>query len=200
MEHLDSDDRNKLFSILPEDVASDVLPEVEDVLMEDILEELDTSKIAKLVDEMDSDDATDLLNELPTDKVNEVLSKVDEEHSEEIQELLHYPEDSAGGIMAKEYVAVNANCTVQEAIEELRRNHDEDEITDIYTCYVVDDFETLVGLVNLVTLVLADPAMLLRDIMNEEVFAVDSTIDQEEVAQIFRKIQPCFSPGCQFAP
>ncbi len=194
MEHLNSENRSKLFNILPQDVASDVLPEVEDVLREDILEELDTSKIAKLVEEMESDDATDVINELPAEKASEVLDQVEDEYSEEIQELLHYPEDSAGGLMAKEYVAVNADCTVEQAIEELRRNHEEDEVEDIYTCYVIDDFDTLVGLVSLVNLVLAKPKALLRDIMDEEVFAIDSNVDQEEVAQIFEKYNLVSAP------
>jgi len=177
--------RSTVFSLLLAEPASEVLSELEDALKEDILEDLDTRKIAELVSEMDSDDATDLVSELPHEKASEVLSHVEDEYSEDIQELMHYPEDTAGGIMAKEYVAVNQDFTVEEAINELRSKRE--DVEDIYQCYVVDDAGRLVGFVPLKELILAEPNTLFRDIMDTDVFAIDKDMDQEEVALIFEK-------------
>jgi magnesium transporter len=185
IERLDSKYRRTVFSLLLPEVASDVLTELEDALKEDILKELDSSRIAALVSEMDSDDATDVVLELPEEKVSEVLAQVEEESSEEIQELLHYAEDTAGGIMAKEFVAVNQNCSVEEAIDELRRKRE--EVEEIYQCYVVDDAAKLVGFVPLKELILAKPRSIIKDIMDTDVFAIEREMDQEEVAHIFDK-------------
>lgn len=192
IERLDSENREKVFSLLPAEVASEVLSELEEAPKEELLEELDSSQIARLVNEMESDDATDLVLELSEDKASEVLSKVQEANSEDIKELLHYPEDSAGGIMAKEYVAVNANCTVDEAIEELRKMRE--EVEEIYQCYVIDDDGKLVGYVPLKNLILADSHTLVRDIIDEDVFAIDRAMDQEKVARIFEKYDLVSAP------
>ncbi len=192
LEHLEPEERQKVFSLLPPEKASEVLTELENVLKEDLLEALDTNRIAELVNEMDSDDAADVVSELPTERAAEVLEKVEEESSEEIQELLHYDEDTAGGIMAKEFVAVNANLTVQQAIEELRKKSD--EIEDLYLVYVTDDFGTLVGMVSLKDLILADPHQKIREIMREDVIAIDSHVDQEEVARLFQKYDLVSAP------
>ncbi len=192
LEHLDSEDRKRVFALLPTETASEVLAELEDVLKEDLLEGMDSQEIAEMVEEMDSDDAADVISELHPEKAAEVLEKVEEESSEEIQELLHYDEDTAGGIMAKEYVAVNANHTVREAIEELRRQAE--EVEDLYLVYVVDDFGTLVGTVTLKDLILASPDTRIRDIMDEDIIAIESDMDQEEVARIFQKYDLVAAP------
>jgi len=185
MEHLDSDDRKKIFSILPRQTASEVLAELEDPPTEVLLEEMDTHDIAKMLDHMDSDDAADVLAELPTEKATEVLEKVEEESSVDIQELLTYREDTAGGIMAKEYAAINANFTIQQGIDELRRI--KEKVGEFYNVYVVDDFGKLVGLISLKELVLADPNLQVKDVMNSEIISIESHVDQEEVAKIFQK-------------
>lgn len=192
VERLDPENRKKIFSLLNSETASEVLTELEDAPKEDVLEELDTKRIVELVNEMDSDDATDVVSELSADKATQVLAQVEQESSEEIQELLGYKEDTAGGIMAKEYIAVNANCTVEEAIEELRKRRE--EVEEIYQCYVVDDFGTLVGAVTLKELILAEPGTLIKDIMDENIIAIDSQMDQEEVAHIFEKYNLISAP------
>lgn len=185
IERLEPKYRNAVFSLLLAEPASDVLSELEDALKEDILEYLDTRKIAELVNEMDSDDATDLVSELPQEKATEVLAHMEDEYSEDIQELLHYPEDTAGGIMAKEYVAVNQDFTVEQAIDELRSKRD--DVEDIYQCYVIDDAGKLVGVVSLKDIILSKPNSLIKNIMDTEVFAIGKDMDQEEVALIFEK-------------
>lgn len=185
IEHLDSDDRKKIFSILPHKTASEVLAELEDPPTEFLLEEMNTHDIARMVDHMDSDDAADVLAELPIEKATEVLEKVEEESSVDIQELLTYREDTAGGIMAKEYAAINANSTIQEGIDELRRI--KEKVGEFYNVYVVDDFGKLVGFISLKELMLAEPNLQVKEVMNPEIISIESHTDQEEVAKIFQK-------------
>jgi len=192
MNHLDNEERRAIFNLLPSEMASDVLAELDENVKEDVLEGMNSQRIADMVNEMDSDDAADLVSELPTDQASEVLEKIEAEDSEEIQELLLYPEDTAGGIMAKEYVAVNANCTVSEAIEEIRKNYQ--DIEDVYHVYVVDDFGTLVGMISLRDLILANPDTRIREIMKEDIITIDSDMDQEEVARLFKKYDLVSAP------
>ncbi len=192
MGHLDEDERRAIFNLLPPELASDVLAELEENVKEDILKGMNTEQIAEMIHEMDSDDAADIVSELPVEQASEVLKRVPEESSEEIQELLLYPEDTAGGIMAKEYVAVNANSTVRDAIEEIRKRYQ--DVEDVYHVYVIDDFGTLVGMVSLRDLILAEPDTRVRDIMKEDVISVDSDMDQEEVARLFRKYNLVSAP------
>jgi len=192
VESLDAESRYKVFSLISQDSASDVLADLEDVAKEDILEELDSSEIAELVSEMDSDDAVDIVSELDSHIANEVLDQVDEEVIEDIRELLKYPEDTAGGIMAKEYVAIDVNWTVQQAIEQLRK--ESERVDDIYLCYVIDRGGLLLGTVSLKELILAEDATPIYSIVDEEIFAVTADTDQEEVAQLFEKYDLISSP------
>lgn len=192
MSHLDEDERRAIFDLLPSEQAHEVLVELEENVAEDVLEKMDSARIASLINEMESDDAADLVSELSLEKATEVLEKVEDESSEEIQELLLYPEDSAGGIMAKEYVAVHADATVSEAIEEIREKHM--EVEDLYSCFVIDDYGTLLGTVSLRDLILSDPSTPVREIMDQEVISIDSDMDQEEVAKVFRKYDLIVAP------
>ncbi len=192
MSHLDEDERRAIFSLIPTEMTHEVLVELEENVKEDVLEGLDSHKIAEMVSEMDSDDAADLLSELPVEQATEVLDKVEEESSEEIQELLLYPEDTAGGIMAKEYVVVNANITVKEAIEEIRRKYH--DVDNLYYCFVIDDFNTLLGMVSLRGLILSDPGVKIREIMNQDIISIDVDVDQEEVARLFKKYDLVVAP------
>lgn len=192
IERLDTDHRAKVLALLLPEAASEVLTEMDETLREDVLEDLDSATIAELVSEMDSDDATDVVSELSVDKASEVLEQVQTEYSEDIQELLGYREDTAGGIMAKEFVAVNAEWNVDEAIAELRSK--KDEVEEIYQCYVVDDAGKLTGVVPLKDLILARPYSLIRQIMDSDVFRIRSDMDQEEVAQIFEKYDLVSAP------
>lgn len=195
IEHLEPAHRKKTFSLLTPEAASEVMVELQDVPKEDLLEELDTSQIAQIVSEMDSDDATDVVSELPEEKATEVLEKVEEETSEEIQELLNYDEDTAGGLMAKELAVVRADATVAQAIQELRRlGEEEEEVEEMYRVYVVDDFGKLVGAVSVVRLLLAEPRVKIKEIMDQDVIAIRSDMDQEEVAQIFKKYNLVSAP------
>lgn len=192
IEHLDSDDRKKIFAVLPPKTAGEVLAELEDPPTEVLLEQMDSTAIAEMIDHMASDDAADILADLPEEKVDEVLEKVDQNILPDIEELLTYREDTAGGIMAKEYVAVNANQSVEQAIGYLRKI--KEKVGEFYNVYVIDDFGKLVGFISVKDLVLADPEARIRDVMNQELIAIESHTDQEEVARIFQKYDLVSAP------
>jgi len=190
--HLDEEERKAIFNLLPSEQASEVLVELEKNAKEDVLEEMDSRQIAEMVNEMDSDDAADIIAELPDKKASEILEQVEDESSEEIQELLTYKEDSAGRIMAKEFVSVRADSTVQMAIEAIRKKHE--EIENIYYCFVTDDFGILLGSISLRSLILAEATSKVRSIMDEQIMSIDSEMDQEEVAKIFKKYNLVVAP------
>ncbi len=185
--HVKKEERIYLFSILPPKLASSVLAELDPPLMEELTEELGVEKISAIVDEMDSDDAADFVSSLPPEIIPEILKRIPEEDSNEIKELLHYEEDTAGGIMALEYVALPMDATVEQAIQEIRRLKAEQEVTDIYYIYVVDNENHLVGVISLSDLVLADDSTTLKEIMKTDLPKITPDMDQEEVANIFRK-------------
>jgi len=169
LSHIKKDERSYLFSILPPKIASDVLSELDPPIVEDLTEELGVEKISKIVDQMDSDDAADFVSAIPEEMVPEILDRIPEEDSNEIKELLHYEEDTAGGIMALEYVALPMDATVEQAIHEIRRLKAEQEITDIYSIYVVDDENRLLGVVSLSDLALAEDFTQLKEIMKTDI-------------------------------
>lgn len=185
VEHLDSEEQLYLFDILEPEGAGDVLVEIEPPLQERIISDLDNKVISEIVEELDSDDAADLVGDLPVERAKEIIETVKDDVSQELEKLLPYEEDTAGGIMALEYVAVRARMNIEEAINTIREMRE--EVEDIYYLWVVDDFGRLVGMVSLKDLVLEAPQTLIRDIMNPEVFSVNVHWDQEEVYHFFKK-------------
>ena len=185
IEHLDQEERLHIFEFLEPKGAGDVLVEMEAPVQESILGELDNQAISEIVQELDSDDAADLVGDLPAERAQQIIESVEDEVSEELEKLLPYPEDTAGGIMALEFVAVRADATVQEAIETIRENRE--EVENVYYLFVVDDFNRLVGVVSLKDLVLEPPERKMNEIMNPEVISVDLHKDQEEVYHLVKK-------------
>lgn len=185
LENLNKEHQDYIFDLLDSKVASDVLPEIVDSIRERILENLDEERISHIVDEMETDDATDIVAELPSQVAEKVLESIDRWESREVKELLRYDEESAGGVMATEFVAVHKDRTVQEAIEEIRRAAE--WVGEIYNVYVVDSLGTLVGVLPLRKLILSDPNTPVSEIMNRDVISARTDVDQEEVANLARK-------------
>jgi len=185
LHHLDDEYRAYIFDMLDAEVASDVMTELDEVSRDDILEDLDDKRISEIVDEMDSDDATDLVSDLPSDLAEKVLEQIDEQDSVEVKELLGHEEDTAGGIMAKEFVSVHQDSTIDEAIQEIRRKSE--EVEDIYYVYVTDEDGKLVGIISLKDLILSKPVVRVSQVMDKDVIFVETGLDQEEVANIARK-------------
>jgi len=182
---LRKDERKYLFRLLPTELASSVLTELDTPVLEHLLEDISEKEISTFVDQMDSDDAADIISELPDEIANKVLDQIPDQVSEEVKELLHYEEDTAGGIMALEFVAVNKNTTVNETIKSIRKARK--EIENIHNVWIVDDHNILIGSVSLTDLVLAKGKTKISEIMSTDFKYVDTNVDQEEVAILFRK-------------
>ena len=180
--HLPEDSGRALFHWLPEDKAGAALTEMESARRNVLLGDKDTGEIVSLLDEIDTDDAADVLNDLPDDVAQDVLPRLEDTY--EVQALLRYPDDSAGGLMENEYVAVRDTATVGQATEELRQCAE--EVDPVYAVYVHDAAGRLVGVVDLKRLVLAPAGAPISSIMAEPT-SVEPELDQEEVARIMER-------------
>jgi magnesium transporter len=185
IEHLDSDERLFVFKLLEPEGAGEVFVEIEPPVQDRILKDLDNQAISEIVEELDSDDAADLVGDLPAERAKKIIETVGDEVSGELEKLLPYPDDTAGGIMALEYVAVKADARVQDAIESVREKRE--EVENLYYLWVVDDPEVLVGVISLKDLVLEPSDRMVSEIMNREVISVDVNTDQEEVVRLVKK-------------
>lgn len=185
IQSLDQEDRSKVLNSLDTETASQIILELEKEQRQEILEELDHEKIADIVEEMDSDDAADVIAELPHDTAKVVLEKMAPEEAKEVEPLLKYPSDTAGGIMQKELVQVIHDSTVRDTIGWIRLIAD--EVQDFYGIYVTDESDRLLGTVSLKRLILANPMTKVGEMMEPVVVTVTPYVDQEEVANIFKK-------------
>ncbi len=183
--NLSEENEKYVFGLLDADTASDVIVELDDVTREKLVSELQHERISEIVDEMESDDATDLVAELPDEVAEKVLDAIDEEGSEEVKELLQHKEDTAGGIMALEYVAVSEDTTIDEAIKEIRAKAE--DVPEVYNVYVVDKNGMLAGFLPLKNLIVAQASQKIKDVLIADVISVPIEMDQEEVANIFRR-------------
>jgi magnesium transporter len=182
---LKKDERKYLFNLLPNEAASAVLTELDPPVVDQIISDISDFKISNLVDQMNSDDAADIISDLPEAIADRVLEQVPEEVSEEVKELLTYEEDTAGGIMALEFVSVNQKSSVKQTIKVIRK--EKEEVGLIHKVWIVDDNNLLCGSVSLTDLVLAKGKEIMSKIMQTEIKSVTTDMDQEEVAKLFRK-------------
>lgn len=185
----EEEDAFYLFSLLKDETAGEVILEISDDRREYITEKLSGKKISDIVSEMYSDDATDFVSELDTETKHEVLEnldKIDKEDYQEVRELLSYDENTAGGIMGKEYIAVNEYSTITEALKEIQDKAE--EVDQLYNVWIIDNEHKLVGIMSLKRLIIAlkDPDKLIKDVMSPDVISVEASMDQEEVAKIFQ--------------
>ena len=181
--HLPEDTAESLFNWLPDEQAGTVLPEMERARRADYLDDWEPHEIVSVLDEIDTDDAADVLADLRDDVAEQVLPRL--EDAFEVQALLHYPEDTAGGLMQNEFVDVAATATVGETTEELRRCAE--EVDPVYAVYVHDEAGALVGVVDLKRLLLAPASAPISTIMVPEPTVVTPELDQEEVARIMER-------------
>jgi len=185
IEHLKSEERLYIFELLEPEGAGDVLVEIEAPVQGSILSDLDNQVITEIVKELDSDDAADVVGDLPAERAKEIIETLEVDKSEELGKLLPYPEDTAGGIMALEFVAVKSESSIKEAIETIRDKRE--EVENLYSLYVVDEFDRLVGIISLRDLLLEPPESKVGEIMNPETISVNVYKDQEEVAHLVTK-------------
>ena len=174
-----------VFRLLPKELAADAFPEMEPDQQELLIRGFSDSELKEVLDEMFVDDAVDMVEEMPANVVRRILDQADPDMRKQINEILRYPEDSAGSIMTTEYVSLRPSMTVEEAILRIRRTGVDKET--IYTCYVTKD-RRLIGMVTVKDLLLcSDDETPIADIMEENVISVGTHDDQEEVAQMFTK-------------
>ena len=148
----------------------------------DLIDGIELEDIVDVFEQMPNDDVADLLGRLPEDKADAILQKMKRTESEEVEDLLRYEDDSAGGIMVPDFIALTEDTTARQAIESLQKEHSEVEMP--FYLYVVDNYGKLVGVSSLRQLVLVPPETPLKEFMATDVFSVQTDTDQEEVARI----------------
>ena len=187
IDDLSIDNAHFLFDLIEEEKSAPVLVELEDDTLEEILSDLTAKEIAEeVIDNLESDDAADVIGKLSQDKKEEVLALIEDiERASNINDLLTYPEDTAGGLMAKELIKINENWTTIQCLKEMRKQAE--DLKEVYTIYVVDDNDKLLGILSLRKLLLIERATAIKDIIFTEIISVKATEDDEHVANIMNK-------------
>jgi len=185
VENLAPDEREAVFETLDEGVAAEALEEVDPKVKKAIVESLDSDRAAEIVEEMEPDAAADLLADLPEERTSEILLEMKPEERREMVELLEFGEKTAAGRMNTEYLAVNQDATVHDAIETLRRF--EGGVETVSTIYLVDEEGRLTGAVPLAKLVLARPETPLKSLTQEPLIFTNSNAKEKDFAKLFDK-------------
>jgi magnesium transporter len=180
-EKLPQEAKKRIINILPTDIASEVISEMdEEHRPGELLIDLHPEKRSEIVEELDYDDATDIISQLDEDEQTEILKDIDQEDADSIRALLKYDEDTAGGLMNSEIIKVNINLDKKDALDEIVRQSEEME--EFYTIYVVDDDNVLQGILSIKSILTARPEAHVRDMVNTDFVYVKADLDQEDVA------------------
>jgi len=184
---LDEENGKILFELFEDEDSAEILIELDEDSRESVLEDLSSQKIAEdLIDNLDSDDAADIIADLPEEKKEEVLSHIEDiDHASDIVDLLSYPEHTAGALMAKELIKVNEKWSVLRCVREMRKQAE--EVDKVYSIYVVDDNNVLLGTLSLKKLLLTPDKTFIKNIYNAKVISAKANFDDEEVANIMDK-------------
>lgn len=184
---LEVDQAKYVIYLLDKEKKVDVLAELDEDVRGKLLSSFRPIEIAEeFIENMDSDDAADILSELSADVVNEIISNIsDQEYSRNLTSLLKYPEDTAGGLMARELIKVNMNWTVGQCTEEIRKQAE--EVAKVYTVYVVDDGDTLLGFVSLKRIIIEKASTKISQIYETNVLSADIYTKGEDIAKIMQK-------------
>ena len=182
-ENLDEKEQIVFFRLLPKELASDVFVELNSDMQENLIKAFTDRELKAVVDDMFLDDTVDIIEEMPANVVKRILKNSDPENRKQINELLEYPEDSAGSIMTPEFISLSPSMTVEAAFDRIRATGVNKET--IYTCYVTNRKKILIGVVTVKSLLLADKKQLIEDIMDTAVVTVETVEDKEQVALKF---------------
>lgn len=175
--------QRRLFILIDErEIKGEIFSNVDEDTFLNLIEEMNLDEIVEILDLMPKDDVADLLGHLPVEKSDTILEMMKKEGSEEVEGLLHYGDDTAGGIMVPDFIALREDTTARAAIESLQKEHLDVEMP--FYLYVVDSNGRLIGVSSLRQLVVVPPNTPLKDFMTTDVFAVKTDMDQEEVAKI----------------
>lgn len=185
LDQVDKHQLVRLFRILPKDMAAGVFSYISAETQLHIVEVITDNEIKTIIDELFIDDAVDFIEEMPANVVKKVLKNTDEHLRKQINQLLNYPEDSAGTIMTIEYVDLKKEMSVNEAIDHIKKTGVDKET--INTCYVIDANRKLEGVISIRKLILSDGSSLIKDIFTKDAISVKTMDDQEIAAQLFKK-------------
>lgn len=186
VDELDFDRAIYIIKLLDDEQTADILTELDDDTRERVLKGLSSKEIAQNIEELETDDAADIIGELSEKKKQEVISHIEDvEHAKDIVDLLRYEEDTAGGLMAKEFIEVNENWTNLKCVKEMRRQAQEME--KVHTIYVVDDAHKLKGILSLKSLLTTSAKTPIKNLFDPKVVSVRVDEEAEEVAQLMQK-------------
>ncbi len=186
LDEVDSEVAKYVIDVLNDDIGAEIIEDLEEDTRNKFLEMFESGELAGYLSEMESDDAVDIINELPVRKREEVIEQIeDREMAVHIMELMRYDEDCAGGLMAKEMIVANVNWNILQTIEEIRRQRE--NVEKIYSIYVVDDKQKLLGRVSVKRIILASDHTSIKDIFDEDIISVETYMDEEEVADLMQK-------------
>lgn len=186
LDELDTPSSKFVIDLLPVEVSAEIISALESETRRRFLKVFDSTEIATLISLMDSDDAVDLLDDLPVKYREEVISLIeDPETADHIMELLHYEDDIAGGLMAKELIKANINWSVNQCIEEIRRQAE--NVEKIFSVYVVDDNDRLLGRVSVKQILLSKSTTKIGDIYDDDVVSIESYRGADEVVEVMQK-------------
>lgn len=187
LDKLSNEEAKYIYFQLDEEVQADVLMELEEEVRDRFLASLSSKEIADQLENLDSDDAADILGDLSDEQIQEVISQMeDDEAAEDIVDLLNYDEDTAGGLMQKEFIQAKLEWPVNRCLVELRRQAE--DVEKVYTIYVVDDFNKLVGVLSLKRLLFASPKTKISDLyQGKNIISVKTADSSEHVAKVMEK-------------
>ena len=174
----------KAFRLLPKDKAVDVFVNLDEEVQRDLIANLSKKEATLIIEDMFTDDAADLLEEMPAMVVTSLLGSVDKETRNDINKLLKYPENSAGSLMAVEYIHLKKGLTIKESIERIRKQAD--DFVSYDSCFVTDSKRKLLGHVTVKDLLINDPETMIDDVMIETEHSVHTLMDQEDVVKLFQ--------------
>ena len=176
-------EQRKLFNLITDVEQKGILfSELDEDAFQDLIEDMKIEEIVRILESMPADDIADIIGRLPEDRSKTILERMKKAESEEVEGLLRYEDDTAGGIMVPDFIALKEDITAKEAIESLQKEHSDVEMP--FYLYVVDEYGKLVGVSSLRQLVVVPPETPLKDFMSTDVFSVQTDMDQEEVAKI----------------
>lgn len=185
LEELTSEETIIVYRLLSKEKAAEVFTELDSEVKEKLISLLTDKELKEVIDELYMDETVDLIEEMPSNIIKRILKHIDKEDRKLINELLNYPEDSAGSIMTTEFIDFKENMTIEECFKKIKKEGMDKQT--LYTCYVLSLTRKIVGVVGLKTLLLAKKEQKISEIMDTNVITVNTLDDQEEVAQKFDK-------------
>lgn len=185
LEELDKESVVKLFRILPKEQAGEAFSYMEPYMKEKLIQDLTDAELKGILNEPFMDDTVDLIEEMPSNVVKKILKVVNAKDRKIINELLQYPEDSAGSIMTTEFIDLKETMTVEQALQRIRDIGIDSET--IYNCYVLNRNRVLLGMINIKEILISKKEQIIKELMTTNVISVNTLEDQEDVAKLFDK-------------